>query len=92
MKYGIDKSELKKIAENWNASGEYDDTEFEGRYFIGDDDLTEFATDNGFEINDDVVCEIEKTCDCEIISDYDGANPNRQFGDSEIIFHKRINY
>lgn len=81
------KKELLRIGENWNASGEYDGTEFEGRYFISDDHLSEFANDNGIEITDDVISEIEELCDCRIVYDYEGSNPNRQFGDSEIIFN-----
>ena len=76
-----------RISKIWNASGEYDETEFAGRLFIDDLHLDEFARDSGFEINDDVINEIEKACNCRIIYDYEGANPNRQFGDSEVIFY-----
>jgi hypothetical protein len=81
------KEDLKKLAETWNASGEYDGTEFEGRYFICDVWLGEFADENGF-VSDDAANELQAACQCQIIYDYDGANPNRQFGDSEIIFNE----
>ncbi len=85
------KEELKTIAENWNASGEFDGTDFEGRYFINDADLDEFAAKYGLGRNDDDggfdAEKIENKCACQIISDYEGANPNRQFEDSEVIFN-----
>lgn len=81
------KAELKRIAQIWNSSGEYDDTEFEGRFFISDTHLGEFADENGF-VSDDAKNELEDACDCQIIYDYEGANSNRQFGDSEVIFNQ----
>jgi len=65
------KNELERIGKLWNASGEHDETEFAERLFIDDDYLSEFAIDNGIEINDDVISEIEKRCDCQIINDYE---------------------
>jgi hypothetical protein len=85
--------ELKKLAENWNASGEYDSTEFAGRFFIGETDLDDFAAKNGMTEKCHKTCycrqDIERVCNCQIIYDYEGANPNRQFGDSEIIFNEK---
>ena len=81
------KNELRRIGEIWNNSGEQDGTDFAGRYFIDADYLTEFAEDNGVEITDDVISEIESVCECSLIDDYEGANPNRHFTDYEIIFH-----
>lgn len=67
------------------------DSEFYGRYFLTDADLDDFAGVNelcedeaGQNFDQEV---IEKLCDCQIIYDYEGANPNRQFGDQEIIFN-----
>ena len=81
------RKELLSIARSWNNSGEFDGTEFEGRYFVSDDHLTEFAEENGFEINDSVTSELEQACNCSFIYDYKGSNPNRHFGDQEVIFH-----
>jgi len=84
------KNELKKIAQAWNASGEYDGAKFEGRLFVDDDALDDFAIKYGLCRNDDDGGfdpeRIENKCACHIIYDYAGASPNRQFGDSEIIF------
>jgi hypothetical protein len=85
------KEELKNLAEKWSSSGEYDGTEFEGRHFITDADLDEFAQENGLTEDDGESfdeAKLQINCDCQIIYDYDGANPNRQFGDSEIIFNE----
>lgn len=83
------KQELLKIAQNWNASGEYDQTEFEGRYFISDDDLDEFAAEHNLTNEDGNFDEhlIQRNCNCQIIYDYKSSNLNRQFGDQEIIFN-----
>jgi len=55
------KSELKKIAENWNASGEFDETEFAGRFFVSDYELSEFAENHGFVWEDE---EVNVVIDC----------------------------
>ncbi len=87
------KEELRKTAETWNASGKYDGTDFEGRYFITDTDLDEFAQyhglcreneDGGFDQT-----EIEKVCDCKLVYDFKGSNPARLFGECEVIFNIR---
>lgn len=90
------KEELKKIAENWDPTGRYDGTTFEDRFFIDDLRLDRFARKYGLnqltskhEFDGE---KVEAACDCEIIYDYDGANPNRQFGNSEIIFNHQELY
>ena len=68
------KEELKKIASDWNASGEYDETDFEGQYFIGDAELDEFAEkhrlggydDQGIFVSDYRL--IEEKCKCRLNS------------------------
>lgn len=86
------KQELLDIAEKWNASGKFDDTEFKGRYFINDYDLDEFSIEHGLNQilgnNQFDQEKIEKACDCKVLYDYVARNPNRQFGDNEIIFNK----
>lgn len=90
------KKELKRIAQIRNASGEYDDTELEGRYFIFDSGLDDFARKHKLTSASKIyrdegeifsVEKIERACDCRIIYDYEGSNPDRQFGDQEIIFN-----
>lgn len=89
--------DLKKLGQNWNASGEYNDTEFAGRYFVDVLDLDEFAekrtlckedTSGLFQNSEFDPEKISRICDCQIIYDYVGSNPNRQFGDVEIIFNE----
>ena len=83
------KNKLKELTKTWNASGEFDGTEFEGRYFISDTDLDAFAAEHGF-VDDEgcfIQTEIERNCDCTLIYNYSGANPNRLFGDQEVIFN-----
>ena len=86
------KQKLLELGKSWNASGEYDDTEFEGRYFIGDDDLEEFSLKHKIHVpsdDEDVALEkIEQACACKLVYDYEGANPSRQTGDQEIIFNR----
>lgn len=80
------KQELLLAAQSWNTSGEYDGTEFEGRFFMSDTELDEFAVAHNLRRADgDEV--IEKACDCKIVYGYESSNPNRQFGDQEIIFN-----
>lgn len=84
------KNKLLIESQAWNFSGEFDDTEFAGRFFMTDTDLDEFAKKHGLTQSDEPEdfdrVKIEKACDCKIIYDYKGVNPNRQFGDQEIIF------
>lgn len=89
------KTKLKKLAQNWNASGQYDDTEFEGRYFLTDEELDDFAIKHKLcQDNDDEFFfdkeKIEEACDCALNYDYESANPLRQLGDSEIIFNEEV--
>jgi len=84
------RKELLSIARSWNNSGEFDGTEFEGRYFVSDDHLTEFAEENGFEINDSVTSELEQACNCSF-TDYDMSKKfgeqEKYFGWQEVVFH-----
>lgn len=83
------KEELLSLAQSWNASGEHDGTTLEERYFMSDAALDDFARNH--ELIDQQgnfsVKKIESACDCRVVYDYVGANPNRQFGDQEIIFN-----
>ncbi len=86
------KKELLKLCEATLASGEYDNTELAGRYILGDNKLDDFAGEHGLcedEAEQDFDREaIEKACGCQIIYDYEGADPNRQFGNQEVIFNE----
>ncbi len=82
------KQKLLELAQSWNASGQYDDTEFARRFIISDTDLDEFANDHGLAEDEMFDKEqIEKACDCKIVHDYEGKNQNAQFGECEIIFN-----
>lgn len=91
------KEELKKLASTWNASGEHDETEFEGRYFIGDAELDEFAEKHSLGAYDHDDQEIfisdyrliEEKCECRLNCDYDENHGNRQFYESEVIFNEK---
>jgi hypothetical protein len=83
------KEDLKKLAETWNASGEYDGTEFEGRYFISDDDLDEFAQEHGLAEDDKESfdeAKIQVNCDCQLNCYY--YHGNRHFREREVIFNE----
>ena len=84
--------ELKKLASEWNASGEHDGTEFEGRFFIGDDELDEFAVKHNLTREEDGELffdekKIMSVCDCRFDCDYDGNHGGRNFSESEVIFN-----
>lgn len=74
--------------ENINLETE-EDSEFYGRYFLDDNMLDYFAKENNLSDEDgDFNSEkIENECDCQLVYDYSGSNPNRQVGDQEIIFN-----
>lgn len=86
------KQELLEAAQSWNTSGEYDDTEFAGRFFMSATELDAFARKYKLTQDDEPdnfdKDKIEKACKCKIIFDYESVNQNRQFGDQEIIFNK----
>ena len=81
------KKELKKLSEKWNASGEHNDTSFEGRYFINVADLIGFAKIHGLFSGTSpkdlfrMRCDIEKICDCIFTYDLEDRNTY------EIIFN-----
>ena len=82
--------ELLELAQKWN-SGEYDDTEFEGRLFLSDDDFDFLAKKTDcFMSADDAIDQnkFERLFNCRVIWEYNGVNPNRQWGDCEIIFNQ----
>lgn len=85
-----------EIASEWNRSGEFDDTEYEGRLFIADTDLDEFAIEHGLTQADDPErfdeAKIKSACDCVLDCDYDGNHGNRNFGENEVIFNQRELY
>ena len=87
------KQELLALSQNWNASGEFDGTRFEGRFFIDDTDLDDFAAKHDMTEKCHSTCfcrqDIEQACDCLIVCNYESANPNRQFGDQEVIFNEK---
>ncbi len=86
------KKELLSAAQSWNTSGEYDSTEFAGRFFMSDTELDAFA--KKYKLTQDSKPDnfdkdkIEKACKCKIIFDCESVNQNRQFGDQEIIFNR----
>ncbi len=84
------KQKLLAAGQYWNLSGEFDGTEFAGRFFMSDMNLDEFARKHGLTQNNEPdkfdKDKIEKACKCKLI--YEGSNPDRQFGDQEIIFNR----
>ena len=78
-----------------NMNQEHDnDSIFYGRFFIDDEDFDKFAekakcftADGAINLN-----KFNKRYECHAIFKYNGANPNRQHGDQEIIFNQSSEY
>ncbi len=75
---------------------EEENKQWDGRFFIGDTELDEFAKEHNlcqdntddpedFSFDQD---KVEKACDCRLVYDYEGSNSNRHFGDQEVIFNE----
>ena len=93
------KKDFLELIQIWNRSGKYDETEFAGRFFVGNGDLDEFSAKHNLKTQDHgcyIDSLIEELFDCQIqhISDHKDFEKNyssigwRRFGDVEIIFNK----
>ena len=85
------KEELKQLT----YENEIDD---DHRLFIDETVLDKFACEHDLCIEDDSgyfdQTKVENACDCKLVYDYEGANPNRFFNDYQVIFndHRSIFY